>query len=308
MPRLPLVALCLDVGGSSVKGGVVAVDGAVEVGPYRREIDSRGPAAPIVDALARALSELHGRAGGRDVRGVGVSMPGPFDYASGVSLMRGLGKLDALYGMSLAPAIVAGAPALAGLPWRWLNDAQAFALGELRYGAAVGVERAMFLTLGTGCGSAFAVGGRLVGSGPGVPEGGFVYPLLHEGRTVDELLSARGVMRAWHEVAAAGELGCMASSAADVGKLAEEGQPAALEALRRFGATLAVALAPVFAEFGPDVVVLGGLVSRSLPFFAPSARAAGAPPLVPAAEPDLAALRGAAAHLLEGVSPSRGAG
>jgi len=293
--------LCLDVGGSSVKSGVVLASGEVIAGPYREELDSAGPAEPVLAVLAASLARLLPAAAGGDVRGVGVSMPGPCDYERGVPLMRGLGKFDALYGLDLAAEVTARAAALAGLPWRWLNDAQAFALGELRFGAGRGAARAVFLTLGTGCGSAFAVDGRLVTAGEGVPEGGFVYPLEHEGSAVDELLSARGVLRRWREVAE--ERGVdprSATTAREVGLLADAGDPAALEAFARFGRTLAAALGPVFVAFRPEVVVLGGKVAESLRHFGPAAREAGAPPLVPAAAPDAAALRGAAVHLLEG--------
>ena len=326
MPAEPAV-LCLDVGGSSVKSGVVLGDGSVVHGPNRTRIHSRGTTEQVVGGLANVLLALRGRAEDLDVRGIGVSMPGPFDYAAGVSAMVGLSKYDAIHGLPLAEAVTARAPDLAGLPWRWLNDAHAFALGELRFGAAVGVERAMFLTLGTGCGSAFAVDGELVTSGRGVPDGGFVYALEHQGARVDDLLSGRGLVRLWREevetrseAAQRGSTGTRPTSAGarktpaegrrysagvrrtsarHVGQLAEDGDEAALAAFRRFGALLASALAEVYAAFEPQLVVLGGQVSRSLPRFGLAAAEAGAPPLSLAAAPDLAALRGAAVNFFE---------
>lgn len=304
--------LSLDVGGSSVKSGVVLGCGRVVAGPHRTPLRSRGPAETIVGALAEVIVNLQEEAAGLNVTGIGVAMPGPFDYDQGVSHMAGIGKFDAIRGLPLAPAVVARAGSLRGLPWSWINDAQAFALGELRYGAAAGSKRAMFLTLGTGCGSAFAVNGSLVTSGAGVPAGGFVYALKYQGRVIDHLLSARGLVRLLREVrgqrAKSADSGAVTKpdgkrgrlSAKTVGTLAEAGDPAALEALERFGTVLAAALAPVFAEFEPQLVVLGGQVSLSLPHFGPAAEAAGAPPLVAAAAADLAALRGAAVHLLEG--------
>lgn len=302
--------LCLDVGGSSVKSGVVLDDGLVVVGPNRARIHSRGTAEQVVGTLANVLLTLRRRAEGLDVRGIGVSMPGPFDYDAGVSAMQGLSKYDAIHGLPLAEAVTARAPALAGMPWRWINDAHAFALGELRFGAAVGVTRAMFLTLGTGCGSAFAVNGELVTSGHGVPDGGVVYPLEYQGVMIDDLLSGRGLVRLWREEVEARSAGAAHGSsrakrysagarrysARHVGLLAADDDPAALAAFRRFGALLATALAEVYAAFEPEVVVLGGQVSRSLPLFGLAASEAGAPPLKLADAPDLAALRGAAVH------------
>lgn len=292
--------LCLDVGGSSVKSGVVLASGEVTAGPFRTELDSAGPAGPIVGVLACSLERLADLANGHEVLGIGVSMPGPTDYERGVPLLKGLGKFESLYGLDLAQEIEKRAPGLQRLPWRWLNDAQAFALGELRFGAAKGASRAMFLTLGTGCGSAFAVDGRIVTSGLGVPEGGFVYPLRYWDSAIDELLSARGVLRAWREASGSDVDPGSVQTAREVGRRAQAGEPRALEAFVRFGRLLAAALGPVFEAFRPDVVVLGGKVSESLPFFGPAAVGAGAPNLVLAAAPETASLRGAAVHLLEG--------
>lgn len=322
----PSAVLALDVGGTAIKSAVVLRDGSLLGAPERREIDSQAPADEVLEQFALALRRLLGRSQGFRLLGVGVAMPGPFDYERGISQMRGLGKFDTIAGVPLAAELVKRVPELAHLPWRWINDASAFALGELRFGAAKGTDRVMVLTMGTGCGSAFAVGGHLVTDGPGVPMNGYVYPLEYEGRRIDELLSHRGVMRLWHEAASAGGDGAPASAnqarrAAEVANANGEeaptepvtapADPASIAALalagndrakttyRRFGETLATALAPVFEAFGPDLVVLGGQITRSFDFFAPAAMAAGAPPLRTASDLDGAALKGAASLLLD---------
>jgi hypothetical protein len=50
--------LCLDVGGSSVKSGVVLASGELIAGPFRKDLDSTGPAGPVVAALASSLEGL----------------------------------------------------------------------------------------------------------------------------------------------------------------------------------------------------------------------------------------------------------
>lgn len=327
----PCVVLALDVGGTAIKSAVVLPDGSLLGAPERHEIDSRAPVDEVLEQFAFALRRLLDRAKGFRLLGVGVAMPGPFDYERGVSLMRGLGKFNAIAGIPLLDELIKRVPELANLPWRWINDASAFALGELRYGAARGAGRAMFLTLGTGCGSAFAVGGQLVTDGPGVPPNGYVYPLEYHDRRIDDLLSQRGVMRLWHDTAAAGgdEAPTVATEARHAGAAAhadvEEApaetvtapdDPEAIAALalagnarakttyRRFGELLATSLAPVFATYRPDLVVLGGQISRSFDLFADAAREAGAPPLTVADELESAALKGAASLVLEEPGPS----
>lgn len=335
----PVAALALDVGGSAIKSGVVLAGGALWGAPERDEIDSQAPAPTVLARFAQVLARLRERAVSHAVVGIGVAMPGPFDYERGVSRMRGLGKFDRIYGLSLAEELATRVPGIANLHWRWINDASAFALGELRYGAARGVPRVMFLTLGTGCGSAFAVDGKLVASGPGVPPDGYVYTLEHRGRRIDELLSQRGVMRIWRDLATVsgeGRLAGRASASAGGGEahsaghafvpdggrepqagsraepvdaetvaaLAQTGNERAKETYRRFGELLATALAPVTTAFRPDLVVLGGQISRSFDLFTDAAREAGAPPLTVADELESAALKGAASLVLEEPGPS----
>src|SRR5690606_7636854 len=103
-----------------------------------------------------------------------------FDEASGSFRIVDQGKFEALHGVPLLPGLLARLPRLSHLPAVFVNDARAFALGEICFGAARGEGRVLVLTLGTGCGSAFAVDGQLVTSGPGVPEGGYVYSLKYK--------------------------------------------------------------------------------------------------------------------------------
>ena len=52
--------------------------------------------------------------GGTDgmIRGVGMAIPGPFDYEHGISRMQGLNKYDAIYGIPLESEIRERVPAL----------------------------------------------------------------------------------------------------------------------------------------------------------------------------------------------------
>lgn len=294
--------IALDVGGSAVKGGLVRPGGRLWGTVARHEIDSSGPAHELIARIASAISQLRGKAANEPLAGVAVAFPGPFDYANGVSRIRGLGKFDSLYGLELQALLQERVPELAALPWLWINDAEAFALGELRFGAGQGAKRAVFLTLGTGCGSAFAVGGRLVGEGAGVPDQGHVYPLPCRDGTVDEWLSHQGLLKLWSETAGSTRSRGQYQGA-EVAALARNGDEAAISAFARFGELLASALAGVFGEFGAERIVVGGGVSRAFALFAPRAREelarllSPAPRLVRARHLGSAALLGAASSL-----------
>lgn len=70
---------------------------------------------------------------------------------------------------------------------RFLNDADAFGLGELRAGAASGHERAVVTTLGTGVGSAFLAAGSVIDDDPSVLPEGRLDLLAIDRRPLEEL-------------------------------------------------------------------------------------------------------------------------
>jgi glucokinase len=208
------------------------------------------------------------------VAGAELAMPGPFDFATGISHMKH--KLPFLYGVDLRQALAerfGWQPAQV----RFLHDAGAFLLGEIGAGAARGVERAVGITLGTGIGSAFAYQGYLFTEGPGVPPGGEIWNLPYEGGIVEDSLSTRGIQRNYHQ--RTGKLREVSEIAADAardldapGDSHAHRDPDAAAVFTDFGRHLGLALRMLLAEFAPQVVVLGGGISRSAHLFVPTAQ------------------------------------
>ena len=182
-------------------------------------------------------------------------MPGPFDYDAGICRIEGLGKYGALYnadlraelGSRLAPALGAAAADI-----RFQNDVAAFALGELRFGCARGTGRGLFVCIGTGCGSAFSLGDGLAPEGtPGMPAGGYLYPLPLRGLRVDDWLSRRGLQRLSRQTLGE-ELDGL-----PLAQRARAGDAGALAVWQQFGALLAEALTPGAGRLPPAALLPG---------------------------------------------------
>jgi glucokinase len=189
-------------------------------------------------------------------------MPGPFDYSEGISRMRH--KLPYLYGVNLSQALSAR------FGWtsdcvRFLNDAAAYLLGEVGAGAARGVNRAVGITLGTGVGSAFSVDGHVVTQGAGVPPGGEIWNVPYQGGIVEDQISTRAIQSAYLEHSG------KEREVASIAHYAVGGEPVAIEVFADFGRNLGLVLKSLVSEFAPDVVVLGGGISRSAFLFLPMA-------------------------------------
>lgn len=306
------VAVGVDVGGTSVRLGLVTDAGNLLAGTVR-EFDPHchADAATILDRFAGALAPVLDPM----PAGIGIGFPGPFDYARGICMIRGLAKYEALYGMDVGKELRRRLALPAHVPIRFVNDATAFALGEALFGAARGQNRVIVLTFGTGCGSAFLVDGKVVTDGEGVPPNGWVYPLLHRGVPLDELLSRRGILNLWAEVRSErDENGTEPAERAgqgdafdvvDLARLARSGDAMAREVFRRFGQTAGEALSPVVLAFRPAALVIGGKIAKSFDLFGPQLTEALAPcarpcRVLPAQDIENAALKGAASIVFGG--------
>ncbi len=256
----PLV-LCADVGGTQIKTGLLDASGRL-ASPIRRA-DARAalPRQQLLDHMAACLLAAAQDAPPGSVQGVRLAMPGPFDYAAGICRIDGLGKYGALYnadlraelGSRLAPALGAAAADI-----RFQNDVAAFALGELHFGCARGTGRGLFVCIGTGCGSAFSLGDGLAPEGtPGMPAGGYLYPLPLRGKRVDDWLSRRGLQRLSRQTLGE-ELDGL-----PLAQRARAGDAGALVVWQQFGALLAEALTPALDAYRPQLCCLGGQVTAS---------------------------------------------
>ena len=154
----------MDIGGTHAVAGVVHLgEGSIVEGSRERVgVDAGGDAAGILAAWCGALRRALDSSRADSIAGVGIAMPGPFDYDGGVCLIRGLAKYESLYGVNVRTAIKERVPRLRGVPVIFRNDAICFMLGEAGFGAARGFGRVIVITLGTGFGSGFLRDGAIV--------------------------------------------------------------------------------------------------------------------------------------------------
>jgi predicted NBD/HSP70 family sugar kinase len=252
--------LVFDVGGSHVSAALCSAEG-YRLGPVKtvRQIEPQ-----TSDAFVEALYSLAKQVSADDEEALGaaLAMPGPFDYAAGVSWMRH--KLPYLYGVDLRQMLAARF-AWPAAHFHFLNDAAAFLLGEIGAGVARGVPRVVGITLGTGIGSAFAVNGSLVTAGPGVPPGGEIWNLPYEGAIVEDFISTRAIRKSYQERSGQDR------EVASIAHYASGGDATAIAVFAEFGRQLGLALRSLLYPFAPEVVVLGGGISRSAYLFLPAA-------------------------------------
>ncbi|MFE9009145.1 ROK family protein [Streptomyces sp. NPDC007875] len=293
----------LDIGGTHVTAALVAptTSHPIPSTVIRKPLSSHAGADAILDTIAMAALALpagHGLCWG-------VAMPGPFDYATGVGRFTGMGKFESLSGVDVRAGL---RKRLADRSerLRFLNDADAFAIGEYGAGAASGHDRVLCLTLGTGVGSSFLSAGRPVHTGPLVPPSGHVHRLTVHGRPLEDTVSRRGIRTHYARLAAATD-GQLLPDVHEIAQRSKKGDAAAAEAFRYAFDALGQALAPWIDRFEATAVVIGGSMAQSWDLIHPALTkglaSAGRPdvPVLPARQPEEAPLIGAA-RWAQGVS------
>lgn len=270
----------LDIGGTHVAAGLVDVEcwRVIPSSRRRRPLDAQADASSLVAQIAATAADTEAETD----TVWGVAIPGPFDYVRGVGDFHGVGKFEALSGVALGE-LLRGAGVATAASLTFVNDAHAFALGELMAGAGRDHRRIIATTLGTGIGSAFMVAGIPVERGAGVPPQGRLDLLQVHGRPLEETVS-RSAIRTRYEIAKrasfnscptgkrGGEPGAM-PDIRDLALLATAGDSIAVEALRPPLVTLGRVLGPRAVAFQADAVVIGGAVSNAWDVVGPAIRA-----------------------------------
>jgi glucokinase len=238
--------LGLDLGGTNIKRVVLENDRILErdFQPTRSEDG--------VSAVLDRLASLARQAG--PVDSVGVALPG---------LVDGVGRavlLPNLYGDWIGQPIAAPLSEALERPVRLINDGHAFALAEARVGAARGADDVLCVVCGTGIGGGLVIGGRLhlgvedrggeIGHHTVVEDG----PLCRCGNRgcLEMLAGARAI------AAAAGQPSFDETAAA-----ARGGDERAVEALRRAGVFIGIAVANLTIFLTPQRIVVGGGVAEA---------------------------------------------
>jgi fructokinase len=289
----------IDLGGTKIEALAID-DQGVELARHRIDTPRDDYDATIVAmvGLVRRLEKQTGRTGT-----VGAGIPGS------ISRITGLVKNSNSTWLNERPLDTDLAAAL-GREVRLANDANCFAVSEATDGAAAGKHVVFGVILGTGCGGGVAIGGR-VHPGPNGVAGEWGHnplpwprpeeypgPACYCGKSgcMEMWVSGTGIAMDYRTVTG------RARTTQEIVSDFEAGEREATAAIHRFEDRLARGLAQVINILDPDVIVIGGGVSkvediyREIPKKLPAYVFGGeaSTPVLPAVFGDSSGVRGAA--------------
>lgn len=257
-------AIGTDIGGSHISAVLMDLEKAeIVTGSHvSSDVDNHAPATEILQTWSNALNRIIKDISREELAGIGFAMPGPFDYQNGIAMFtKEVAKYEHLYKVDVSGAIRELLNLPAEVPFRYMNDASSFAVGEAWIGKAVPYRRSIAITLGTGFGSAFIDSGIPVIEGNHVPKYGNFWHLPYNDGIADDYFSTRwftGRYKALKGISVNG----VKEIAADAMKDPQTGS-----IFNEFGNNLGNFLAPWIQKFDAGCIVIGGNMIKAWDLF-----------------------------------------
>jgi len=265
--------LAVDIGGTMIRLGLISTEGQIIAREHCPTVAEEGP-GPVID---RILSALEGLLKSHNVNlsrlhSISIAAAGAIDTDSGIVTMSP--SLPGWVDIPLRDTIETAY----GISTFLLNDANAAALGEHRFGAGRGSANLVYITVSTGIGGGVIIDNHLY-SGTSGSAGDIGHmtidvngPLCNCGSNgcLETLASGTAVAREAIRRIENGERSSLADTrdgtenitAEKVGQAAGEGDALALAVISRAAYYLGVGLASLVNILNPEIIIVGGGLSK----------------------------------------------
>jgi glucokinase len=266
--------LAIDLGGTKIIAAAVLSTGEIISRKYSLTLADEGP-RPVINRLSSAVAETMAQARLKtsDIAGIGIAAAGIIDTKEGIVTTS-----PNLSGWRDVPLRDIIAERL-GLTTYLINDASAAALGEHRFGAGRGVDNLIYLTVSTGIGGGIIIDGELyLGADGCAGEIGHMIIETHGPQCncgkfgcLEALASGSAMTEESVRRLNQGEKSSIirlvdgrleSITAETVSLAARKGDSLACDIVARAATYLGIGLANLVNIFNPELIVIGGGVSK----------------------------------------------
>lgn len=253
----------IDVGGTSIKYGLVDEDGRVT---NKSSMATSHERDEFISNIVKLIQDLLFRYPA--IKAVGICAPGIIEKNG---MMSTAGSLRALYGTNLKEEI----QKIVDLPVQIENDANAVAIAERWVGNAIGVDNYLCLVLGTGVGGGIVINGDVYRGKHGMA-GEFGWMIIDRFAEDEDMESASVNQRAaivgglclrYNKFSKEKDPSFEAITDAKIIFEREATDEIAQRVISQFFKDLSVSIINLISSFDPELVLVGGGISENDYFF-----------------------------------------
>lgn len=257
------ITIGVDIGGSHISSAAVnGNDFVIIPGTYfSGAVDSKASKeviikkwAEIINRTIQIIQETYDYSSS-DAIGIAFSMPGPFQYETGIAMFEGNDKYESLYNVSVAEELLKYL-STQNVSFRFLNDASCFGVGGSLKQESELNSKVIAITLGTGFGAAFLDNKLPITQGNNVPHNGCLWDKPFQDSIADNYFSTRWFLNQYESVTG--------NKLTDgVKEIAAIEDYSTAKIFDDFANNLSEFLAPFILDFDADVLILGGNIAKS---------------------------------------------
>lgn len=231
----------VDLGGTNVRSGLVSGQEIVKIDTDR--LQSKGNEAAVIEQVINSISRVINP----EVEAIGIGVPGILDSKAGI--VYDVQNIPSWKAVPLKDILEQRFQ----IPVLMNNDANCFAAGEWYYGKGKEKNNLTGLILGTGVAAGLICEGKLYeGRNCGAGEFGMIPYLDHN----YEFYCSGNFFSHFYQ-----------SSGEEISKRAASGDPAALLIFQEYGKHLSWLIKTILYAVDPEMIVMGGSVSKAFPYF-----------------------------------------
>lgn len=231
----------VDLGGTNVRAGKVSNNEITDI--YSQQITSHETKEFVVQQVIETIEKVFDSS----VDGIGIGVPSIVDVEKGIVYeVQNIPAWDQVYLKEILEKKF-------NVPVYINNDANCFVVGEKYFGVGQKYESIVGLVMGTGLGAGYYYNNRLfMGANCGAGEFGMVQ---YKDSIYEDYCSGQFFKTQYN------------IKGNELLELAENGDKKALEIFSNFGIHVGNAITTIIYMLDPEVIILGGSVSKSFKYF-----------------------------------------
>lgn len=254
----------VDIGGSHISSAAINGDNFTIIPEtyFSGAVDSKASKEVIIEKWATIINNTIKviqdtlTFSSDETIGIAFSMPGPFQYQTGIAMFEGNDKYESLYNVSVSDELLKYL-STQNVSFRFLNDASCFGVGgALMEKSKLGNKKVIAITLGTGFGAAFLDNKLPVIQGDNIPHNGCLWDKKFNDGIADNYFSTRWFLNQYENVTGK-------KLTDGVKEIAGIESHSTTKIFKDFAHNLSEFLAPYIVDFDADLLVIGGNIAKS---------------------------------------------